>query len=130
MTLLQSLLAAFALNARGSVLSSTRVASGSSICILVSGPSDCALELTLSVCTLASNRCHCCTLSYLTIEHRMETHIHREMGPSPPRPMDMVPKDSTIACYFVRKWRVRGGDVVVVGEINLFVAKPQSKFIP
>jgi hypothetical protein len=130
MTLLQSLLAAFALNARGSVLSSTHVASGLSICIPASGPTDCALELTLSVCTLASNCRRCCTLSYLTIEHRMETHIHQETGPSPPWPMDTVPKDSTIACYFVRKWRVQGGDVVVVREINLFVAKPQSKFVP
>jgi hypothetical protein len=110
--------------------SSTCVVSGSSICIVASGSSNCVLELALSVCTLASNCCHCRTVSYLTTEHGIETHIHWETGPWPPWPIDAVPKDDTVVCYRVWKWRARGSDVVVVREVNLLVAKPQSKFVP
>ena len=63
-------------------------------------------------------------------EHKNETYIHWELGPSPPWLIDMILKDSAIVCYFVWKWGIWGGDMVVIGEVDLLVAKLQSKFIP
>jgi hypothetical protein len=54
------------------------------------------------------------------------TYVHWEVGPRPPWPMHMVPRDSTIACYRVWNWRVWGGNMVVVQELNLPVTKPHS----
>ena len=57
------------------------------------------------------------------------THILWEMGPRAPWLIGAVPEDSTIASYCVRQWRVWGGHMVVIGELDLCITKFFSIFV-